>query len=130
MGIVRWMRVLLQYSNVILLTSCVMRSTMKGATKLAVVPMALAMPTSIPAYCGAMSRWLTMNPPYWKPRKVKPVTKNATAAFQWAQPRNPDPTSIPAGIIVPAQQQNHLILAYVKVVATYQILMCTVTSKI
>jgi hypothetical protein len=77
--------------------------------KLAVEPIALAIPIKMPAKRGAMSRWLTRKPLYWKPQNARPIVMKEIAPRHWVQSIKPFAATIHAGTIAPTHRQVGII---------------------
>lgn len=75
-----------------------------GTKKPAVDPTALAMPMSMPAKRGAMSRWLMRKPLYWKPQKARPMVLKDMVARHLLQSMNPIAAIILAGTMAPVSE--------------------------
>lgn len=68
----------------ILTWCCTITPVNKGVNIRAKVAMLLLMPINTPAYCGAISRWLTKKPLYTRPSIPSEIVRTTTTTLQSA----------------------------------------------
>ena len=80
------------YNNIF--TCLVIIFATNGATIPGIVPAVLVIPINIPAYCGAISIWLILNPACANPLKPTEMVRNSTHTVL-LEPRYPTDTRPP-----------------------------------
>ena len=69
-----------------------------------IVAAVLDSPKRRPAYCGAMSTWLTRTPANWKPDEPRATVRKATAQYGCSQVIRPVMTRKRAGKSMPGRR--------------------------